>query len=149
MVSQLVWGRIPEYLEATNNESLLIVIAHAKRITLILLGLISLGLGVLGVFVPLLPTTPFFLVSVFAFANSNERLHNWLLDHNVFGPFIANWREHGAISRPTKIVSVLSMIAIVLLSIAMDAPTYVVVIQVVTLSACAIFVVSRPTPPEQ
>ena len=148
MVSQLVWGQIPEYLEATNNESLLIVIAHAKRITLILIGLISLGLGVVGIFVPLLPTTPFLLVSAFAFANSNERLHQWLLDHNLFGPFIANWREHGAISRPTKIVSVLSMIAIVLFSIAMDAPNYVIIIQVLVLSTSATFILTRPLPPQ-
>ena len=124
------------------------MITHAKRVTLILIGLAALALGGIGIFVPLLPTTPFLLVSAFAFANSNERLHQWLLDHNVFGPFIANWREHGAISRPTKIVSVLSMIAIVLISIAMDAPTYVIVIQALVLSTSATFILTRPLPPQ-
>ena len=124
------------------------LIGHAKRITLILIGLTSLILGGIGVFVPLLPTTPFILVSAIAFANSSERLHQWLLDHNIFGPLITNWRAHGAISRRTRIVSVLSMIAIVLISVLLAAPTYVIVTQAAVLSTSAIFILTRPLPPE-
>jgi uncharacterized membrane protein YbaN (DUF454 family) len=123
------------------------MLAHAKRISLILLGLSSLALGAIGIFVPLLPTTPFLLVSAIAFANSSERLHQWLLDHNVFGPLIANWRRHGAISRPTKIVSILSMVAIILISLLMAVPTNVLVIQAVVLSISATFILTRPLPP--
>ena len=124
------------------------MIGHAKRITLILIGLTSLILGGIGVFVPLLPTTPFILVSAIAFANSSERLHQWLLDHDIFGPLISNWRAHGAISRRTRIVSVLSMIAIVLISVLLAAPTYVIVTQAAVLSTSAIFILTRPLPPE-
>jgi uncharacterized membrane protein YbaN (DUF454 family) len=124
------------------------VITHAKRITLIIIGIASLALGGLGIFVPLLPTTPFLLVSAIAFANSSEPLHQWLLDHSIFGPFIANWKEHRAISRPTKIVSVLSMFAIVAISALMKAPTYVIVIQVLVLSTSATFILTRPLPPK-
>lgn len=124
------------------------MLAHAKRITLILIGLISLALGILGIFVPLLPTTPFVLVAAISFANSSDRLHQWLLDHDIFGPLIDNWRRHGAISRSTKIVSILSMVAIVLISLLLAVPTHVIVIQAVVLSASAIFIVSRPLPPQ-
>ena len=124
------------------------MIGHAKRITLILIGLTSLILGGIGVFVPLLPTTPFLLDSAIAFANSSERLHQWLLDHDIFGPLISNWRAHGAISRRTRIVSVLSMIAIVLISVLLAAPTYVIVTQAAVLSTSAIFILTRPLPPE-
>jgi uncharacterized membrane protein YbaN (DUF454 family) len=124
------------------------VITHAKRLTLILIGFTSLILGALGIFVPLLPTTPFLLVAAFAFANSSERLHQWLLNHNIFGPFIDNWRQHRAISRRTKVVSVLSMVAIVLISVLMSAPTHVIVIQVLVLSTSATFILSRPLPPQ-
>jgi uncharacterized membrane protein YbaN (DUF454 family) len=78
----------------------------AKRIGLIVVGLVSLALGGLGIVVPLLPTTPFVLVAAFAFANSSDKLHQWLLDHNVFGPLIDNWRRHRAISRTAKAMSV-------------------------------------------
>ena len=123
------------------------MITHAKRLTLMLIGFTSLALGALGIFVPLLPTTPFLLLSAFAFANSSERMHQWLLDHNIFGPLIGNWRQYRAISRRAKIVSILSMFAIVLISVLMSVPTYVIVIQVLVLSTTATFVLSRPLPP--
>jgi uncharacterized membrane protein YbaN (DUF454 family) len=124
------------------------VITHAKRLTLILIGFISLALGALGIFVPLLPTTPFLLLSAFAFANSSERMHQWLLDHNLFGPLIDNWRQHRAISRRAKVVSILSMVAILMISVLMPVPTYIIVIQVFVLSTTAIFVLSRPLQPQ-
>lgn len=124
------------------------MIAHAKRITLILIGLTSLALGGIGIFVPLLPTTPFVLVAAIAFANSSERLHQWLLDHDIFGPLIDNWRRYGAISRSTKTVSLLSMVAIILISVVLAVPTYVIVVQTLVLSASALFIVSRPLPPQ-
>lgn len=124
------------------------MVSHAKRIVLIIIGVVSLALGALGVFLPLLPTTPFVLLSAFAFANSSERLHRWLLDHNVFGPLIANWRSHGAIGRRTKIVSLVSMVAIVGISALLAVPAHVIAIQAVVLTASAIFIVTRPLPPE-
>ena len=123
------------------------MVTRVKRIVLIIVGLMALALGGLGIFVPLLPTTPFVLVAAVAFANSSERLHQWLLEHDVFGELISNWRSHGAISRPTKIVSLVSMVAIVLVSVLLAVPTHVIVIQVLVLSASAIFIVSRPAPP--
>ena len=124
------------------------MVSHAKRIVLILIGVVSLALGAIGVFVPLLPTTPFVLLAAIAFANSSERLHRWLLDHNVFGPLIANWRSHGAIGRRTKIVSLVSMLAIIGFSVLLAVPAYVIVIQALVLTASAIFIVTRPLPPE-
>ena len=125
------------------------MVTQAKRITLIVIGVISLGLAALGVVLPLLPTTPFVLVAAVAFANSSNRLHQWLLDHDVFGPLIANWRRHRSISRSAKTVSVLSMAAILVISFLLAVPTYIIVIQSMVLGACAVFIVSRPVPPEQ
>lgn len=124
------------------------MVSHAKRIVLIIVGLVSLAVGAIGIFVPLLPTTPLVLLSAIAFANSSERLHQWLLDHEVFGPLIEDWRAHGAIGRRTKIVSLVSMVAIVGISLALRVPTHVIVIQAVVLSASALFIVTRPLPPE-
>lgn len=120
---------------------------ESARAIWVLVGLIALALGAVGVFLPLLPTTPFILVAAFAFANSSERLHNWLVEHNVFGPLIANWRRYGAISRSAKVAGVLSMVAVVALSIVLQFPTSIIVVQAIVLSAAALFILTRPMPP--
>lgn len=124
------------------------MLSSTKRIILAVVGVVALALGAIGVVLPLLPTTPFLLVAAFAFANSSERLHRWLLAHQLFGPLIDNWRRHGAISRRAKIVSVLSMAGILLISVLAAAPTQVLVIQALVLSASAVFILSRPGCPQ-
>ena len=119
----------------------------ARRIVLIVLGLVSLVLGAIGIFVPLLPTTPLVLLAAFAFANSSETLHQWLLDHNVFGPLIDNWHRHRAISRGAKAMAALSMIAILVISWLMGVATPVIAIQAVVLGCAAAFILTRPSLP--
>ena len=123
------------------------MLTRAARLTWLVVGLLALALGAIGIALPLLPTTPFILLAAFAFAQSSEKLHQWLLDHNVFGPLIDNWQQHGAISRRTKVVSVISMIAVLAISLAMAAPPVVIIAQLVVLGAAALFILSRPEPP--
>lgn len=125
--------------------------AHAyspKRLFWLCLGCICVALGTLGVFLPLLPTTSFMLVAAYSFARSSKRLHHWLLTHKVFGPLINDWQTHRAISTRAKIMSVLSMVAVVGISAIFQAPYFVIVIQIVVLSCVAIFLLSRPKPPK-
>ena len=124
------------------------MLTRAARLTWLIVGFVALALGALGIALPLLPTTPFILLAAFAFAQSSEKLHQWLLDHNVFGPLIDNWQQHGAISRRAKIASVVSMIALLVISLAMAAPTAVIVVQLVVLGAVALFILTRPLPPD-
>lgn len=112
-------------------------------------GLLALALGCVGIVVPLLPTTPFLLLAVFAFAQSSERLHDWLVEHPVLGTFIEDWRKHGAINRRAKLVSVVSMVAVFALSLALGLATPVLVAQAVALAGAATFVLTRPSPPNQ
>ncbi len=118
-----------------------------SRFAWLSIGIVSLALGGVGVLLPLLPTTPFVLVAAFAFAKSSNRLHQWLIEHNIFGPLIENWRRDGAISRSTKIASILSMIAIFMISLLLAVPRHVIVIQAVVLGVCAVFILTRPLPP--
>ena len=67
---------------------------------------LSLVLGILGVFLPVLPTTPFLLLSAALYVRSSERLYNWLMQHRHLGPYIRNFRENRAIPLRVKIVSV-------------------------------------------
>jgi uncharacterized membrane protein YbaN (DUF454 family) len=125
------------------------MLTRAARIGWLLIGLVALGLGAIGIALPLLPTTPFVLLAAFAFAQSSAKLHQWLLDHNVFGPLIDNWHRYGAISRRAKVVSVVSMIAVLVISLAMAAPAVVIWLQVLVLGAAALFILTRPLPPEE
>lgn len=76
------------------------------RIFLIIVGSVSLVLGLLGVFLPVLPTTPFLLLSAALWVKSSPRLYEWLLNHRIFGDYIRNFREYRAIPLRAKIVSV-------------------------------------------
>ena len=67
-----------------------------------LLAYASLGLGLLGIVVPGLPTAPFVLLAAFAAARGSRRLHGWLLAHRQFGPMIRDWQAGGAVSRRSK-----------------------------------------------
>lgn len=76
---------------------------------LALLGLISLGLGIVGAFLPLLPTVPFVLLSAFLFARSSDRLHNWLITHKIFGQLIRDYHEERGITIQGKVAAISMM----------------------------------------
>ena len=81
---------------------------------LIILGSISLVLGVIGIFLPLLPTTPFLLLSAALYVRSSEKLYDWLISQKHLGTYIRNFHEHKAIPLRAKIISV-AMVWITLL----------------------------------
>lgn len=70
------------------------------------LGSVSLVLGVMGIFLPVLPTTPFLLLSAAMYMRSSQRLYDWLMSHKHLGAYIRNFREHKALPLRVKIVSV-------------------------------------------
>lgn len=76
------------------------------KILYILLGSLSLGLGIAGIFLPLLPTTPFLLLTAALYFRGSPRLYDWLLRQKRLGPYIRNFREHKAIPLHAKIISV-------------------------------------------
>lgn len=78
---------------------------HIAKPLYIAAGWLCLGLGFLGIFLPLLPTTPFALLAAFCFSRSSTRLYDWLLAQKTFGPIIHDWNQHGAIRLPIKWLS--------------------------------------------
>lgn len=68
----------------------------------IIIGVLSLALGIIGIFLPVLPTTPFLLLSAFCFARSSKRLYNWLMHHKILGRYIHNYVKHKAIEKNAR-----------------------------------------------
>lgn len=80
-----------------------------KKGLLIVAGSISVGLGILGIILPLLPTTPFLLLAAACYLRSSERLYNWLIYHRVFGKIIRDYLQNRTISLRVKISSLILM----------------------------------------
>jgi len=120
----------------------------AARTIWFIIGMASLGLGIVGIVLPLLPTTPFVLLAAFAFARSSERWHQWLTQHKFFGGMIEDWHHHRAISRRSKRVAVLFMAAIFALSLFLGVGLYLLLVQAAVLLAVSGFILSRPSPPK-
>jgi len=75
------------------------------RAFLLVVGILSLGLGILGIILPLLPTTPLLLLAAYCFARSSERFYQWLLNNRWFGEYIKNYREGRGMPRREKILT--------------------------------------------
>ncbi len=103
-----------------------------------------MGLGMIGIILPLLPTVPFLLLAAFCFARSSERLHAWMLEHPRLGPPIQDWQQSGAINPQAKKWATISIAAVFLLSLAVGVKTTVLIIQAVVLSAVLFFIWTRP-----
>lgn len=114
------------------------------RWLLIGMGSLSVALGAIGLFLPLLPTVPFLLLGAICFANASERLHAWLLSHRMFGPPIRDWNERGAIRRPAKWLASLSIVASFALAILFGFGPLVLTGQAAALIGVTIFVWTRP-----
>lgn len=114
------------------------------RIIWLILGLISFAIGVVGIFLPLLPTVPLMLLAAFFFARSSEHLHSWLINHPRFGPSILDWQERRAISKRAKIAASISIALAFGISIAIGLRPMLLAIQGVTLIAVSIFIWTRP-----
>jgi len=80
-----------------------------RKIALATAGILSLSLGIIGIFLPLLPTTPFLLLSAACFVRSSDRLYNWLIHHKWFGAYIRNYREHRAVTLKSKIIALVML----------------------------------------
>ncbi|MBB5684624.1 YbaN family protein [Sphingobium boeckii] len=111
-------------------------------------GLLCVALGVIGAFLPLMPTTIFLILAAFCFARSSPRLEARLLEHPRFGPTLRAWRANGAIARGGKVAACTGMIVgfAIFWFTAHPAP-WMAAAAALMLAGCSAFVLSRPAPP--
>lgn len=119
-----------------------------KNALLICIAWLSLVLGFIGVFLPILPTTPFAILSAYLFSKSSPRLHQWLLRQPLLGPVIIEWERHGVIRMKAKVISTAMIVALfsytlIFVKVALVVKVIVTLIGLSVLS----FIWSRPSAP--
>jgi hypothetical protein len=115
------------------------------RLPYLVLGSLSAALGLVGVFVPLLPTTIFLIAAAWALGRSSPRLHRALLEHPRLGPPVRRWQSHRCVSRRGKVLATTSMAVSFLVSAHLlgSSPLLVATVGVV-LAAVAVYLLTRP-----
>lgn len=117
-----------------------------RRSLYLVLGYVLLGLGVVGAFLPILPTTIFIILAAAAFARSSPKLEARLLEHPQFGPPLRRWRERGAIAPAAKAMALGGMLAGFAVFWFTAKPSLPLAAAVgLVIVACALYVGTRPS----
>ncbi len=120
-----------------------------KRASFKLLGALSAAVGIVGAFLPLLPSTIFFILAAALFARSSPELEARIINHPVIGPPVIAWREHGAIPHKAKLLAFAGMFAGYILFVWSVSPgLWLAVFVALTMIACALYVGTRPSGPQ-
>lgn len=122
------------------------ILREAKRWLLIAAGTICVCLGVIGIFLPLLPTTPLLLLAAVCYAGSSRKFYDWLMNNRWFGSYIRNYREGRGITATVKAVSVASLWATILYSAAFIVESAIIKVILIAIAfAVSAHILSRPT----
>ena len=114
-----------------------------QRALWLLAGWLALVTGIVGIFLPLLPTTPFVLLAAFCFSRGSERWEAWMLNHPRFGPMVRDWEAHRSLTRRSKRIAQGSMLVMVGLSAWGLRERPVVLAVVLIAAAIGVWVVAR------
>lgn len=117
----------------------------AKAVYLVI-GFISLILGVIGAFLPILPTVPFILLSAYCFARGYPPLYHWLRDRSVFANSLQDWERERAISRASKRKSLLMMAVGFALALYAAPAVWLKIMLLLIGVSVATFIATRPEP---
>jgi uncharacterized membrane protein YbaN (DUF454 family) len=118
---------------------------HGIRIFFLVIGTLAVGLGILGIFMPLLPTTPLLLLAAASYARSSPRFHDWLMNHDRLGEYIRNYRDHRAIKLRAKVTAIVLLWLTIGVSIIVVDPVWLKLILGVIAAAVTAHLLSLKT----
>lgn len=123
---------------------------NLKSYIFLALGWLFFALGFVGIFLPILPTTPFMILALWAFSKGSQKIHHWLLNHPRFGKTLRDWEQHRVIPIRAKMMAftfiTASAIYIVFFS---NIPNYAAIMSVSTMACAITYVLTRPSKPKK
>ena len=117
---------------------------NTLRILFLIIGWVALILGVIGAFLPIMPTVPFLIVALWGFSKSSERFHNWLYTHKIYGPMLQDWDKYRVIPIWGKVWAVAAMSGSLGIMIYLQLPIWAVITAGIVMTSVGIFIVSCP-----
>jgi|AGTN01.2.fsa_nt_gi Uncharacterized protein conserved in bacteria len=119
-----------------------------KKLSLLALGWLCVALGIIGAFLPVMPTTPFLLLALWAFARSSTHFHSWLLNHRLLGRYVADWERDRVIPVRAKVLSIGGMaVSLVWVTVFTAAPWYAVAVMAAVMAYGAWYILNKPSRP--
>lgn len=116
-----------------------------KKKIFFVVGILSIILGSIGIFLPILPTTPFLLLSAYCFNKSSEKFHKTLLENKIFGKYIKDYQEKKGVSRKNKFIAILTLIISVTFSITKISNLYLKIFLIVILIVVSFHILKLKT----
>lgn len=124
------------------------MLVSTGKLFFVVLGWLCVALGVVGIFLPLLPTTPFLLLAAYFFSKGSEKLHHWLIHQRHLGPVIVDWNRYGVIRPRAKALATILIVLVfsytlIFVPVALWIKGLVATIGV----SCLTFILTRPSGP--
>jgi len=121
--------------------------SHHVRMAWLALAYVALGLGLVGLVLPAIPTAPFIILAAWAATRGSRRLHQWLRAHKQFGPMLCAWEDHGAVPRRAKWIATISMALGVVSLLVVFQGRWPAFVGIGTMVLVAVWLWLRPEPP--
>lgn len=122
------------------------VVERSRKLIFLLLGWLFLVLAIIGIPLPILPTTPFLILSAYFFSKSSEKLHEWLLNTKYLGPMILDWEKNRVIRMKAKVLSTIMIVSLFSYTLLfVDVPIFIKIIVSFTGLAALSFIWTRPS----
>lgn len=122
------------------------MLKKTKKHLLFILGWVSLVTGFIGIFLPILPTTPFVILSAYCFSKSSDKVHKWLLDLKLFGPMIRQWEKNKSIPIKAKLMATSMIIPLFAYTLIFVPVVFVIKFIVFSIGAFALgYIWTRPS----
>jgi uncharacterized membrane protein YbaN (DUF454 family) len=121
------------------------LLRHISKPVWNIAGSVFVALGVIGIFVPLLPTTVFLLLGAACYNNGSERFHHWLINNRVLGPYIANFRHNKGIPLQAKVKAIAVLWVTIGVSIYFISNLYITLILILVAVGVSLFLITRKT----